>query len=641
MRLLAATASPAPRWPCARARAPCRCSCSAWPSAPARSSTPPGPLRLRSRVPWRPILAAVVVLLAIANLPSLTGHRLVDPAIDRDEDPPAAWQRRRRRARRRRHGRSRPAAARPGVRRLPLGLHRRPAAARADRPSRSSPATCCRSAAPRRWTCCTRSTTASRPAPSTRPTIAPVARLLGADTIWLTGDAAFDRFRTPRPELVADLFAGGVPGTGPATTYGDAVVNVPDIPMVDEQSLSDPRVGQPVAPVELVPVTDAVPVVRAKDDVVLVAGSGDGLVDAAGAGLHRRLASWSATPGRSTGDALADAAATASQIIVTDSNRDRAHHWRSSQDVAGFTEDGDPTTPDLLRRRPRRPAAAGVRRRRRPRRRSPCRRARSSPGPAPTASRSPTAPRTAPRWPIDGDPTTAWRVADRSDPIGEQLQLDVVRADRPPHAHPARGRGRGAPHRRRHDRRPGPARRSASSSTTDSLAGGQRIDIEPTTGPATITITIDSVVVPDPTLGPALAAVGFAEVDAGLGADGRGRRAAERRRARRRPQPTARRCRTCSPGCAPARPTAGAPIPSRRWCAASTWRPTRSFTPEITVRLDQRATDATLAGAARHHRAAGRSPAHRRGDGGRLGARPTATRRRRGRRRSAAQSVRA
>ena len=30
--------------------------------------------------------------------------------------------------------------------------------------------------------------------------IAPVARLLGVDTIWLSNDLAFDRFRTPRPE---------------------------------------------------------------------------------------------------------------------------------------------------------------------------------------------------------------------------------------------------------------------------------------------------------------------------------------------------------------------------------------------------------------------------------------------------------
>ena len=30
-------------------------------------------------------------------------------------------------------------------------------------------------------------------------------------------------------------------------------------------------------------------------------------------------------------------------VIVTDSNRDRAHHWRSSQDVSGFTETGGVT----------------------------------------------------------------------------------------------------------------------------------------------------------------------------------------------------------------------------------------------------------------------------------------------------------
>ena len=38
--------------------------------------------------------------------------------------------------------------------------------------------------------------------------IAPLARLLGADRLWLTNDAAFDRFRTPRPEIVRDVVLG-------------------------------------------------------------------------------------------------------------------------------------------------------------------------------------------------------------------------------------------------------------------------------------------------------------------------------------------------------------------------------------------------------------------------------------------------
>ena len=90
--------------------------------------------------------------------------------------------------------------------------------------------------------------------------IAPIARLLGADTVWVTGDAAFDRFRTPRPELVHDLFGAEVDGLGEPVPYGEPVVNQPDIQMVDEQSVSDRRIGEPIPPVELVPVDEPLPV---------------------------------------------------------------------------------------------------------------------------------------------------------------------------------------------------------------------------------------------------------------------------------------------------------------------------------------------------------------------------------------------
>ena len=48
---------------------------------------------------WPP---PAIALLAVANLPSLTGHRLVDPAIDRDQDAAGSLDRGRRRPRRRR-----------------------------------------------------------------------------------------------------------------------------------------------------------------------------------------------------------------------------------------------------------------------------------------------------------------------------------------------------------------------------------------------------------------------------------------------------------------------------------------------------------------------------------------------------------
>ena len=373
-----------------------------------------GALRLRHRVPWVPILTVLVAILAVANLPALTGRRWVDPAIDRDQDPPAAW--------------SDAAAAldagdtRARVLQLPgqefgafrwgytvdpplPGMTEKPLVTRDLLPLGSAAAMDLLFALDDRF----QSGTVEPAA------IAPVARLLGADTIWITGDAAFDRFRTARPEIARDVVLGA-PGVGPAQPYGNPVSNTPDVAMIDEQSVSDPRVGMPNAPVELVPIDGSVPVVRAKDHAVLVVGSGDGIIDAAAAGLldgHELV--------RYSGSGVTDAA----EVIVTDSNRARAHHWRGSQDVVGFTEDDDPSTPDLLRADPadeRLPvfgdadAAPTVAVQDGPVR------ARASAYGEPFAYR----PEDRAVMAIDGDPATAWRVADRSDPIGEQLELTIA-----------------------------------------------------------------------------------------------------------------------------------------------------------------------------------------------------------------------
>ena len=205
--------------------------------------------------------------------------------------------------------------------------------------------------------------------------------------------------------------------------------------------MSDPRVGEPVPPVELIPVDDPVGVIRVKDREVLVSGSGDGLVDAAAAGLIDGTELIRYTGSLAPGD-VADAVDAAVEVVITDANRQRAHHWRSSQDVVGFTEDGDPTTPDVLRARRRRPAPAGVRHRAARRtRRSPSRRVRS--GPRRRRYGEPFAYRPEDRavHAIDGDPTTAWVVGDRFDPIGERLLPRDRGAGRPADAAPAARRG--------------------------------------------------------------------------------------------------------------------------------------------------------------------------------------------------------
>ena len=50
---------------------------------------------------------------------------------------------------------------------------------------------------------------------------------------------------------------------------------------------------------------------------------------------------------------------------------------------------------------------------------------------------------------IDGDPATAWRVADRSDPIGEQLELTIAEPIDHLTLQQAAGCGGRAPHRAR------------------------------------------------------------------------------------------------------------------------------------------------------------------------------------------------
>ncbi len=237
-----------------------------------------------SRHQW--VIGAAVIALAAVNLPAAWNGGFVDPVISRDQDPPAAWM---------------AAAAEldslpAGFRVMQLpgaefgafrwgytvdpplpGLTERPFVSRDLLPLGSPPAMDLLYALDDRF-----QTGIAEPA-----AIAPIARLFGADTIWAPNDIWYDRFRSPRPELTAALLTtDAAVGLAEPVTYGEPFVPTPvALPMIDERSVGDPRVGTPLAPVWLVPVDDPVSVIRAKTGVVAIAGSGDGVVDAAAAGL--------------------------------------------------------------------------------------------------------------------------------------------------------------------------------------------------------------------------------------------------------------------------------------------------------------------------------------------------------------------
>jgi arabinofuranan 3-O-arabinosyltransferase len=547
-----------------------------------------------AHVDMRLVGAGAVALLAVVNMPSLWQRAFVDPAIDRDQDPPAAWNaaidqldRTDPRARVLQEPGAEFGAFRWGYTVDPplVGLTHKPLVTRDLLPLGSPGAMDLLFALDDRF----------QEGTIEPSSVAPVARLLGADTLWLSDDAAFERFRTARPEVVDAALTGdpAADGLGPVQRFGDPVVNTPEVAMIDPAALVEPSVGQPLAPVALVPIDDPVSVIRAKTDSVVVSGSGDGLVDAAAAGLlsGHELIQYS---GSLQGDALTAALGSAGALIVTDTNRDQAHHWRGSQDVRGHTEPGgpaidvlDPTTAD--QRLPVFASDAGLQT------------VAIQVGPVSATASSygePFAYRPEDRavFAIDGDPTTAWTVADHGDPVGERIRLDVaadaggpVQSLRLVQPAPAAGGRTIASVRVTVD---GSAPFDVTLDDTSLSETGQQVPIPALAAGGSVTIEITGIVAGRFPLAASFAGVGFSEIDLGLGA-------------------TTEVIRVPIDALAAVQPDTPVALVFTRWRTDPTdpWRSdpepdlrrrfdiatTRTFDPTVALRLDRRATDGALA----------------------------------------------
>jgi arabinofuranan 3-O-arabinosyltransferase len=252
--------------------------------------------------------------------------------------------------------------------------------------------------------------------------VAPVARLLGAGDVVLRGDVWFERFRTPRPERSWAEYQLGAPGLGVPKTLGPSTPNLSSVPTLDEDALGDPTVGTSVPVVAIVPVLDAQAVVRTRDAAakVVVAGSGDGLVDAAAAGVIDGLDTVVYSASHPSTDELRAAAAGA-RLVVTDANRKRATQWRGTQDTTGFTEDADTGALDRDTGDARLPVFPGA---------GPASQtlaqqrgavAQSSAYGGPSGYR----PEDRAAMALDGEVDTAWRLGDRAEAIGERLRIDL------------------------------------------------------------------------------------------------------------------------------------------------------------------------------------------------------------------------
>ncbi len=264
--------------------------------------------------------------------------------------------------------------------------------------------------------------------------LAPVARLVNAGEVVLRGDLQTERYRTPRPSVLAEHFETPPPGLGPPTTFGVGVRNDPpaDLPLVDEIALgADPELADPAA-ITVYPVSDVSPIVSTTSGStqVLLSGDGDGVVDAAAAGLidGNELLFYSADladlPAGLDGIVFdADA-----RVIFTDTNRRRAERFTTLRENTGYTEtadeealvddlsdarlplfgdtpdDGDPSSSVTILE-----GVADIRA--------------TSYGNIVTYI-----PEERPALAFDGDPSTAWKTAAFDSPVGERLRVDFTEA---------------------------------------------------------------------------------------------------------------------------------------------------------------------------------------------------------------------
>ncbi|HEY1280836.1 MAG TPA: alpha-(1-_3)-arabinofuranosyltransferase family protein, partial [Acidimicrobiales bacterium] len=170
--------------------------------------------------------------------------------------------------------------------------------------------------------------------------LAPFARLISAGTLNVRSDLQYEKYRTPRPKVLWQQLLAAA-GLDPPVAYGPVQPNtaVGRLPLLDELALATPP-GTPDPPtVAAFPVPGAPPIVRAEPIVhpLVVAGDGDGLVEAGGAGLldgaGTVLYSAALEPGPFD-QALGDGA----DLLLTDSNRRRGERWGSVRETVGYTE---------------------------------------------------------------------------------------------------------------------------------------------------------------------------------------------------------------------------------------------------------------------------------------------------------------
>lgn len=368
-------------------------------------------------------LTAVAVVLAILALPALWQGRLVDPNLDRAEQIPEYWIEAAEALDERGAGTrvlevpgSDFASYRWGNTVDPIlpGLMDRPYVARELIPYGSEPSADLLNAFDRRLQELTYDP----------ESLAPMARFMGVGDISVRSDLSYERYNTPRPRLLWENLRNS-PGVSEALAFGPGEPNIarPDIPLLDEIELQMPLDLDHPPEVAVLAVEDPEQIVRTAsiEEPVVLAGSGEGLVNAASVGLlsGHEFVLYSASFAHDQ-DRLREQLDRGARLLLTDTNRKAGRRWSTVRDNEGFTERAgeEPIEDDPSDQRLNLFGDAGDRHRT----------VRDARGPvsAQATSYGNIVSLTAeddPNNAIDGNTSTGWNTGGFSDAVGEMLRL--------------------------------------------------------------------------------------------------------------------------------------------------------------------------------------------------------------------------
>ena len=256
--------------------------------------------------------------------------------------------------------------------------------------------------------------------------LAPLAQLMGVGTIAHRGDLQFERFRTPRPDATYRMLTEA-PGLREVAAFGQGVDNTPspELPLDDEVRLGEPADTATAPAVSLFDLEDPRDIARtvSASTPTLLAGDGAGIVAwARSGGLDPDRAILYSASFADDPDGLDELLSTpGSQLVVTDSNRRQGRRWGSVRENDGYTERAgeEPLVADPADNRLEKFPGAGDESFTLSEQRGGATLSASAYGNPVSYTPSDRAARA-----MDGDPSTAWRVAAFDEPRGEFLEVE-------------------------------------------------------------------------------------------------------------------------------------------------------------------------------------------------------------------------